>query len=57
MGNGGGGGNRTRVRKCVHDGVYVRSRSFRFAARRHVWPTSPVLPDLGKTTETYGTQV
>ncbi len=30
--NGGGGGNRTRVRRCVHEGFYVRSLSFkRFA--------------------------
>ena len=27
--NGGGGGNRTRVRKCVHEGVYVHSPSFK----------------------------
>ncbi len=26
--NGGGGGNRTRVRKCFHEGLYVRSLSF-----------------------------
>ena len=25
--DGGGGGNRTRVRKCVHVGVYMRSLS------------------------------
>src|SRR5690606_15008578 len=27
--NGGGGGSRTRVRKCVHSGVYVHSPSIR----------------------------
>jgi len=27
--NGGGGGNRTRVRKCFHERIYVRSLSFR----------------------------
>jgi len=35
--NGGGGGNRTRVRRCVHVRVYVRSLSLLgFAARNRL---------------------
>ena len=39
--NGGGGGNRTRVRKCVHVSVYVRSLLIRI---RHPGPRQARCP-------------